>query len=137
MRDERGLAYAVDASLALHGDAGALTAYAGCSPGAVAEVRDLLVAEVARLAAEGPTAREVEVATGYLAGASTLALEDSATRAWRVAIEELERGGARPAAERIAAYRSVTVDQIRAAAATLAVGPSTAVVGPVPRRLRL
>lgn len=137
VRDERGLAYAVDASLALHVDAGALTAYAACSPRAVAEVRDLLVAEVDRLATEGPTAREVAVATGYLSGASTLALEDSATRAWRVAVEELERGGARPSAERVAAYREVTVEAARAAATVLRAEPSTAVVGPVSRRLRL
>ncbi|MGI8939627.1 MAG: M16 family metallopeptidase [Iamia sp.] len=137
VRDERGLAYAVDASLSLHRDAGALTAYAGCSPTAVAQVRDLLRAEVERLATHGPSEREVQVATGYLSGASTLALEDSATRAWRVAIEELERGGARPAGERIATYRQVTVDQARAAAERLAVEPSTSVVGPVPRRLKL
>ncbi len=137
VRDERGLAYAVDASLSLHCDSGALTAYAGCSPAAVAEVRGLLVDEVTRLAADGPTEREVQVATGYLAGASTLALEDSATRAWRVAVEELERGGARPSTERIASYRSVTVDQAREAAASLIAEPSTVAVGPVPRRLRL
>lgn len=137
VRDERGLAYAVDASPALHSDTGSLTAYAGCSPGAVREVRDLVVGEVARLAADGPTGREVEVATGYLAGSFTLALEDSATRAWRVAVEELERGGARPAAERIAAYRHVTIDQARIAARRLAVDPSVVAVGPVPRRARL
>lgn len=137
VRDERGLAYAVDASLSLHSDAGALTAYAGCSPTAVGQVRDLLRSEVEHLATDGPTEREVQVATGYLSGASTLALEDSATRAWRVAIEELERGGARPAAERIATYRQVTVDQARAAAQRFAVESSTSVVGPVPRRLKL
>jgi len=137
VRDERGLAYAVDASLSLHSDAGALTAYAGCSPRSFTEVRDLVVAEVARLAADGPSEREVEVATGYLAGSFALALEDSGTRAWRVAVEELERGGARPAGERIAGYRAVTVDQARRAARRLAVEPSIVAVGPVPRRVRL
>lgn len=137
VREERGLAYAVDASLSLHSDVGSVTAYAGCSPDAVTEVRDLLVAEALRLATDGPTDREVQVATGYLAGASTLALEDSATRAWRVAVEELERGGARPAEERIAAYRAVDADAVRGAARCLAGEPSAVVVGPVPRRLRL
>jgi predicted Zn-dependent peptidase len=137
VRDERGLAYAVDSSLALHVDAGALTAYAGCAPRSVAEVRDLVAGEVARLAADGPIDREVTVARGYLSGSYTLALEDSATRAWRVAVEELERGGVRPASERIASYREVTVDQARAAAARLAVTPSVVAVGPVPRRLHL
>lgn len=137
VRDERGLAYAVDSSLALHVDAGALTAYVGCAPQSVAEVRDLVGSEVTRLAANGPTDREVAVARGYLSGSYTLALEDSATRAWRVAVEELERGGVRPASERIASYREVTVDQARDAAARLAVTPSVVAVGPVPRRLRL
>ena len=134
VRDERGLAYAVDASLSLHSDAGALTAYAGTSPTSVHEVRQLVAAEIADLAENGPTAHEVEVATGYLAGSYALALEDSATRAWRVAVEELERGGARPAEARIDAYRRVTVDDVRAVARRLAVEPTVVAVGPVRRR---
>lgn len=137
VRDERGLAYAVDAALTLHSDAGAVTAYAACAPVAAAEVRALVADEVARLAADGITQRELAVATGYLAGSFSLALEDSATRAWRVAVEELERGGARPAAERIAAYRDVAPEAVRDAARRLAGAPTVVAVGPVPRRARL
>ena len=137
VRDERGLAYAVDASLSMHSDAAALTAYAGCSPRAVAEVRAVVGDEVERLATDGPTVREVEVAIGYLAGSSTLALEDSGIRAWRVGIEELERGGARPAAERIDEFRQVAVDDTRRVAAILGTAPSVVAVGPVSRRTRL
>ncbi|HEU5150418.1 MAG TPA: pitrilysin family protein [Iamia sp.] len=137
VRDERGLAYAVDASLALYSDVGHLTAFAACSPEAVASVRATIAAEVERLATEGPTDREVEVAIGYVAGSSTLALEDAGTRAWWAAIGELERGGARPAPEWIEAYRRVTVDDVRAVARRLAQDPTVVAVGPVPRRTRL
>lgn len=137
VRDERGLAYAVDASLGLHSDVGALTAFAACSAEAVAPVRATIGDQVALLAADGPTAREVEVAVGYLAGSSTLALEDSGTRAWWAAIGELERGGARPAPEWIDAYRRVTVDDVRAVARRLDRTPTVVAVGPVPRRTRL
>jgi predicted Zn-dependent peptidase len=137
VRDERGLAYAVDASLALYSDVGHLTAFAACSPEAVAPVRATIAAEVERLATEGPTAREVEVAIGYVAGSSTLALEDAGTRSWWAAIGELERGGARPATEWIDAYRGVTVDQVRAVARRVATDPTVVAVGPVPRRARL
>ncbi len=137
VRDERGLAYAVDASLALYSDVGHLTAFAACSPDAVAPVRATIAAEVARLASEGPTEREVEVAVGYVAGSSTLALEDAGTRSWWAAIGELERGGARPATEWIDAYRRVTVDQVREVARRVATDPTVVAVGPVPRRTRL
>jgi predicted Zn-dependent peptidase len=137
VRDERGLAYAVDASLTLHSDAGALTAYAGTSPANVHDVRRLVAHEVADLAEHGPTAHEVAVASGYLSGSYALALEDTATRAWRVAVEELERGGARPAHDRIDAYRRVTVDDVRRVARRLAVEPTVVAVGPVRRRDRL
>lgn len=137
VRDERGLAYAVDAALSTYSDAGTVTAYAGCSPVSAAAVRQVMADEVARLAGGAMTEREVEVATGYLAGSFTLALEDSATRAWRVAVEELERGGARPAAERVAAYRAVTVDDARRAAQVLAGDPTVVAVGPLPRRATL
>ncbi|QYG93294.1 insulinase family protein [Iamia sp. SCSIO 61187] len=137
VRDERGLAYAVDASLALYSDVGHLAAFAACSPEAVAPVRATIAAEVERLASEGPTPREVEVAVGYVAGSSTLALEDTGTRSWWAAIGELERGGARPATEWIDAYRRVTVDQVRQVARRLAGDPTVVAVGPVPRRTRL
>lgn len=137
VRDDEGLAYAVDASLGVHSDVGAVTAFAGCRPAATGRVRDLIVAEVEALVARGPTAREVEVATGYIAGSSTLALEDTVTRAWWAAIGELERGGARPPEDWIDAHRRVTVDDVAAAASGLAVSPTVVAVGPVPRRLRL
>jgi predicted Zn-dependent peptidase len=137
VRDERGLAYAVDASLALYSDVGHLTAFAACSPEAVVPVRATIAAEVERLATSGPTEREVEVAVGYVAGSSTLALEDAGTRSWWAAIGELERGGARPATEWIDAYRRVTVDQVREVARRVCGDPTVVAVGPVPRRAKL
>jgi len=137
VREERGLAYAVDASLALYSDVGHLTAFAACSPEAVAPVRATIAAEVEKLATDGPTDREVEVAVGYVAGSSTLALEDAGTRSWWAAIGELERGGARPAPEWIDAYRRVTVDQVRAVARRVAGDPTAVAVGPVPRRTKI
>lgn len=137
VRDEHGLAYAVDAALSAYSDAGTVTAYAGCSPASTTAVRQVMADEVARLAAGDIAEEELAVATGYLAGSFTLAMEDSATRAWRVAVEELERGGARPAAERVAAYRGVTVDDARRAARALAGDPTVVAVGPLPRRMSL
>ena len=77
------------------------------------------------------------MAIGYVAGSSTLALEDAGTRSWWAAIGELERGGARPATEWIDAYRRVTVDQVREVARRVAGDPTAVAVGPVPRRTKL
>ena len=137
VRDDHGLAYAVEASVEVHSDGALLTAYAACSPSAVGRVRDLIVAEVDDLATRGPSDHDVEVAVGYVAGSTTLAHEHPATRAGWAAYEALERGGARPAAERIADLRAVGRDEVVAAARRWSAPPTVVAVGPVPRRVRL
>lgn len=135
VRDDLGLAYAVEASAALTSDAGALWSYAGTAPDRVGLAREVVAQVASDLSSKGPASHEVDVARGYLAGSLTVALEDTGVRAGRMADELLRRGAVRPAAESVAALRQVDVaDVARIATAVLGPPPVVAVVGPVRRR---
>jgi predicted Zn-dependent peptidase len=84
IREERGLAYSVYSYRTAFTDAGVLALYAGTAPAHAGEVMKLLNAELDRLADEGVTTTEVDVARAHLLGATALSLEDSAARMSRI-----------------------------------------------------
>lgn len=84
IRERRGLVYNVQSGLSAHVDAGSWMVYAGSHPDRAPEVRALIEAEIERMAMDGPTEEEVEVAKGYLVGAYELGLEDSGARMSRL-----------------------------------------------------
>jgi predicted Zn-dependent peptidase len=122
--------------LAAYERTGALVAYAGTAPARMAEVLALLHAELDALLADGVTAQELAVATGYLAGSTLLGLEDSGGCMARIGEDLLVHGAVPDLDDVVASYRAVTGDDVRRALArTLgAAGRSVAVVGPVSRR---
>lgn len=130
IREERGLVYSVYSYPALYQDAGCLVAYAGTSPGNLAEVRGLMEAETDRLAAEGISARELEVAKGYLQGSLVLGLEDSASRMVRLGAGLLVHGEVVPIDVQLAHLAAVTLDDVARVAHALFTGSTTvALVG--------
>jgi predicted Zn-dependent peptidase len=135
IRERRGLAYAVYSTTATYADAGSLVVYAGTGPEHGAEVLGLVVAEVERLAADGITDEELEVAVGALAGSYVLGLEDAGSRMGRLGGSVLARGAVRPVAEQVARYRAVDREAVAAVSAAVLGGPrAVAGVGPVARR---
>jgi predicted Zn-dependent peptidase len=132
VREERGLCYSVYSWASTYGDAGMAGIYAGTAPSRVAELKQVVDDEVAKLVASGVTENELEVAKGYLEGATILGLEDSGSRMARLGRGLLARGEVQPIDEQLARLRAVSADDVAAVAARVYGSPrSLAVVGRV------
>jgi predicted Zn-dependent peptidase len=106
--------------------------YAGCSPAKAADVAELLLGELRRMAEDGVSEAEVERARGALAGASALALEDSDTRMTRLGRSELTLGEFLDLDEALRRIDLVTPDEVQDLAGEFAARPlSIAAVGAV------
>ncbi|WP_157002555.1 M16 family metallopeptidase [Agromyces laixinhei] len=120
VRERRGLAYSVYSFAPGYSDAGLFGMYAGCAPSKAGTVAALMRDELERLAADGVTADELRRASGQLAGASALALEDSDTRMSRLGRAELTLGEFVDLDEALRRIALVTADDVQQLAADLA-----------------
>ena len=131
-REQRGLAYAIDAYHEPYEDAGVLGIYSGASADRAVELAQVCAAELKMLATEGPTAVELSRAKAVLNAGLWMSDESPASRAGRLAAQVLIFG--QPIASQTMADRTLaqTIDDVRAAAAgTLSAGrAATAVLGP-------
>lgn len=136
IRERRGLTYSVYSYATAWSDAGALVVYAATAPARAAEVLGLIHAELDRLAAGGITARELEVAAGYLVGSTVLGLEDSASRMARIGKALLVDGHVVEIDELVERFSAVTTDDVaRVVDRVLGSGQRTvAVIGSVAKR---
>jgi len=123
VREKRGLAYSVYSFAPGYSDAGLFGMYAGCSPANAAEVAELMLSELRRLAEHGVTDAEMRRAAGQLSGASALALEDSDTRMSRLGRSEITLGEFADLDEALRRLALVTADDVQALAADLVRGP--------------
>jgi predicted Zn-dependent peptidase len=131
IRERRGLAYSVYSGVAAYADAGMFQLYAGTQPEHAEEVQRLLHHELARLAADGITDDELDIAVGYLTGAFELGLEDTGARMARTAGQLVTTGGVRPIQEQVARWAAVDQAAVRAVIADVLVGdPVVVTVGP-------
>ncbi|MCA1583897.1 MAG: insulinase family protein [Acidobacteria bacterium] len=89
VREKRGLAYAVFSGMSAYQDVGALSVYAGCANSAVAELIDVVVAEMRRLADESIPEEELRRAKDHLKGSLMLNLESTSSRMSHLARQEL------------------------------------------------
>lgn len=112
VRERRGLAYSVHASMHLHSDAGALTVRAGVGPDKAEEALRVILGELERISREPVPADEFEKAKGYLIGHTLLALEDSAAVAPWLGRQEMLLGYIRTLDEIQAAIDAVTPEQV-------------------------
>jgi predicted Zn-dependent peptidase len=92
IREERGLVYGIYSSVEAFADTGIHEISASCSPEHVEEVVELVVEELRRMRAEGPTADELRVAKEGLKVATVLSLESTFNRMTRLARNELSFG---------------------------------------------
>ena len=131
-REERGLAYAIDAYHEPYEDAGILGIYSGASADRAVELAQVCAAELKALAETGPTAAELSRAKAVLNAGLWMSDESPASRAGRAAAQVLIFGA--PIASQAMADRTLaqTAEDVRlAAAACLAPGlAATGVLGP-------
>ena len=131
IREKRGLAYSTYAFASSYAEAGTFGLYAGCAPGNVEQVVELLVSEWERLAADGITPEELARGVGQLRGNLVLGLEDNGSRMARLGRAEIVHGELTSLDEMIERISAVTAQQVRDLAAELAAAPrSLVVVGP-------
>ena len=131
VREVRGLAYSIYSFASHHADAGLVGVAVGCLPDRVDDVLAVVRAELARVAAEGITAVELERGIGQLRGGLVLGLEDSGARMSRLGKAELIHDELLSIDEVLARVEAVTLEEVRELAAELFTRPEVlAVVGP-------
>jgi len=131
-REERGLAYAIDAYHEPYEDAGLLGIYAGAAADRAVELARVCAAELRALAEQGPTEAELARAKAVLNAGLWMSDESPAARAGRAAAQTLIFGAPIPSQTMADRTLAQTAADVRAAAAaTLAQGrAATAVLGP-------
>lgn len=108
VREKRGLAYSVFSGLSAYQDAGALSIYAGCANDAVAELIDVVVAEIRQMKAGGLDQIELRRAKDHLKGSLMLGLESTSSRMSHLARQEMYRDQTFGLDEMLAAIEAVT-----------------------------
>lgn len=132
IREERGLAYSVFSYASSHADTGLFGVYAGCAPGKVGQVLDLVRAEFASVAQAGLTDEEVRRSKGALRGSLRLELEDTGARMSRLGKAELVHGELLTTDQVLDRIDAVTPDDVRAVARDVLTRPlSLGILGPV------
>jgi predicted Zn-dependent peptidase len=131
VREERGLAYAVNCVASQFTDVGTFGIYAGCTAENAQAVVDLALSEWDRLAQEAPSRFELDEIVSQLSGSMVLGLESSAARMNRLARSEIFGLPLEAPMELIERVRSVTAEQVSEMAGRLLARPKAlAMVGP-------
>ena len=112
VREKRGLAYSVFSGLSAYQDAGALSIYAGCANEAVAELIDVVVAEIRQMKAGGLDPSELRRAKDHLKGSLMLGLESTSSRMSHLARQEMYRDHTFGLDEMLAAIERVTEEDV-------------------------
>ncbi len=136
VREEEGLAYAIQSSAHLFRDSGALVVSAGLDTGRCDRAMELIVRELARLRREPVGRRELGRARDYAVGQIRLGLEGTGSQMMWAGEHLLAYGEVVTPESVIDALRAVTAADVQALARTLVrpAGMSLAVVAPEPGR---
>jgi predicted Zn-dependent peptidase len=119
IREERGLAYAVDSSLNLLGDTGSFSVYAGVDPNRAAEALQAVRVELDRLCQEPVPEPELRKTKEYLKGRLVLGLEDSFSQASWVVYQAMYLEEIQTPTEVLQHYEAVTAAQVQSMAQQL------------------
>lgn len=131
-REERGLAYAIDAYQEPYDDGGVLGIYAGAAADRAVELAEVCADEVRDLSDKGPTASELSRAKAVLKGGLWMSDESPASRAGRNAAQTLMFGAPVPSDETVRRMEATTAADLQAVGSRL-LSPgrvATAVLGP-------
>lgn len=131
-REERGLAYAIDAYHEPYADIGVLGIYAGCAADRAEELARVCADEVRALAADGPTEVELARARTVLTAGLWMSDESPMSRSGRLAAQTLIHGRLVSSEALAAGMAGVDREGVRRAAQRLLEGSraATAVLGP-------
>jgi len=131
-REERGLAYAIDAYHEAYEDTGILGVYAGAAAERAVELAEVCADEIRSLADQGPTPAELSRAKAVLRAGLWMADESPASRAGRLAAQTLIYGAPMSSDASVARLDAVTAEDLKSVGrAVLASSLSaTAVLGP-------
>ena len=127
VRERRGLAYAVFSSLSAYQDVGTLSIYAGCGNDAVAELVDVVVAEIRQMRRHALPADELRRAKDHLKGSLMLNLESTSSRMSHHARQEIYRDRADTLDEMLIAIEHVVAEDVQRLAAQFFDGQPLAV----------
>ncbi len=131
VREQRGLAYSVWSERAAYQDTGSLAVVVGTAPEHLGEVLDIVNDEMAQLATEGVTERELAVAKGNLRAEMLLSGEDSGARMSRIGASLLLHGEVLSVDQVLDRIDSVAREEVLGVAAELAAAPRVmSAVGP-------
>lgn len=131
VREERGLAYAVNCVASQFTDTGTFGIYAGCTAENAQAVVDLAMSEWDRMAQETPSQFELDEIVSQLSGSMVLGLESSAARMNRLARSEIFGLPLESPMDLIERVRSVTAEDVSEMAGRLLSRPKAlALVGP-------
>jgi predicted Zn-dependent peptidase len=131
VREKRGLAYSVYASMQQFAGAGILSLYAGCNPASSKEVTSIFRDVLGDVVTSGLTDEELERAKGQVAGSMVLGQEDTGSRMVRIGKSELVYGEIKSMDEILASVRAVDQRQIAELAKEIFTAqPTLAIVGP-------
>lgn len=134
IREERGLAYSVYSYVTSHADTGLFGVYAGCAPGKVRQVIDLVRTELASVAQHGIRDEEVLRSKGTMRRSLVLDLEDADARMGRLGKAELVHGEVLTTDQVLERIDAVTPEDVRTVAADVLTRPlSLGVLGRVGR----
>ncbi|HEX5006419.1 MAG TPA: pitrilysin family protein [Hyphomonadaceae bacterium] len=131
VRESRGLAYSIDASIDQYSDVGRISVYAGCATKDATEVVNLTSNIWRQLASDGPTEAELSRAKAVAAANYAMAAEAPAMRAGSAAYELLTFGRLITVEEVLKRIDSVTVADVRRVAEeSLSLPAIASAVGP-------
>ena len=132
VREEKGLAYTIDAACDQYSDAGRFSVYAGCAAEDALEVAKITAGVWADLARSGPTAVELGRAKAVMKAQFAMAAEAPAMRAGSAAYELLAFDRLVGIEEVLARIQAVGEADVRRMAELSVSGPAyAAAVGPV------
>jgi len=113
IREKRGLAYSVYSFNQGYSDAAAFGLYAGCSPQKAKEVIKLMLAELEKVASDGITEAELDLAKGNISGGLALKFESTQARMSRLSGAELTDGEFIDLDESLSRYDAVTLADVQ------------------------
>ncbi|CAN5398802.1 pitrilysin family protein [soil metagenome] len=131
-REQRGLAYAIDAYQEAYEDTGVLGLYAGAAANRAVELAEVCADELKSLALEGPTEAELSRAKAVMKAGLWMSDESPASRANRNAAQTLMYGAPVSSDASTARLEAVTAEDLkRVGTGVLASGlTATSVLGP-------
>ena len=131
-REERGLAYAIDAYQEPYEDTGVLGIYAGAAADRARELAQVAAGEVRALAETGPTEKELSRAKAVMKAGLWMSDENPMSRAGRNAAQTLIFGAPRSSLSMTEQLEAQTVEAVRAVGGRMLAGgqAASAVLGP-------